>query len=188
MDKISENRYNETQAKWGHLFEIAQPNPEMIEKNLDWSIKDGYDVAGTLLVGDLWVIKNDTNVLETHPFPEWVIQIYQLGRKSGKVYAILPKITESQLNELNLTDYTIRVKNTQKILEGLQEEDFFAIEYHIGMDIKIPANVPHEFISVVSLEEYVPYCQVFEPNMEKIMNSLRMEPAFYKLQFRLKMY
>jgi len=186
MEKITENRYLEIQSKWGHLFEIAQPNPEMIEKNIDWSVKDGYDIAGSLLVGDLRVIKNETNVLETHPFPEWVIQMYQVGRLSGKVYAIIPKISKSQLKELNLTDYAARIKRTQKILDDLQEIDYFAIEYKIGINIKIPANVPHEFISLVSSNETVPYCQVFEPNMENIMKTFQIEPAFYNLKRNLK--
>jgi len=185
MQIITQTKYFDSQLKWNHLFEIAQPSNTMISNNMDWMVRDGFDVAGTLLIGDLRVIKQETIVLETHPFPEWVIQLYEIGKKSGKVYAIIPKLSKDQLDQLNSMEYTTRITQTQNFLNDLNPEDFLAIEYVIGVNIKIPANVPHEFIALCTENENIPYCQVFEPNLEKIMKNLQISPAFFNLNKKI---
>ena len=64
----------------------------------------------------------------------------------------------------------------------LSEKIRVEIEYKDGVSIKIPENIPHEFISVFNEEENCPYCQVFEPNMEEICNIFHYTPTeFFNL-------
>jgi hypothetical protein len=182
MQIIHENEYERAQIKFGHLFDICSPKPEMIEKNMDWIVRDGFSQFGTLAVGDLRVIKHTTSVLEIHPFPEWVVQCYVPGKKSGKVYALIPILLEKDVRKIERTPWAQRIDIIQKLLDPLIEKDFLAIEYVIGIDIKIPANIPHDFISIVDQGEEIPYCQVFEPNINGIVEKLRIESPFFKLR------
>jgi len=141
------------------------------------------------MLGDLLVYKQETTVLETHPFPEWVIQLHQVGKKSGKVFVILPKFSVKQIKRLNRKSVEVRIEKTKEMLENLSVDDFFAIEYIEGISIKINANVPHEFISIVDEGEVVPYCQVFEPDFSHISETLKINPtAFFNLKDNLKLY
>jgi hypothetical protein len=186
MQIIHEAEYSQAQSDYSHLFDICQPKAEMLEKKMDWLVRDGFDKVGTLMLGDLIVSKHETKNLETHSFPEWVIQIYQPGQSSGKVYAIVPAWEEKDVRKFETWEWTKRVKKTQELLDNATEDSFLAIEYAIGINIKICANVPHEFISVVGENEINPYCQVFEPNFAKICEVLKMEPtAYYNLKLSL---
>jgi hypothetical protein len=187
MQIIHEEEYTQAQIDYGHLFDICQPKSEMVDKHMDWFVRDGFDKVGTLMVGDLMVVKHETKNLETHPFPEWVVQLHQPGQISGKVYAIVPAWEEKDVHKFETWDWAKRVKKTQEMLDGATEDTFLAVEYIPGIDVKICANVPHEFLSVIGDDQSTPYCQVFEPNISKVCEMLRMEPtAYYNLKVALK--
>ncbi len=159
----------------------------MLENKISFTVRDGVEHLGFLMLGDLLVYKHETSVLEAHPFPEWVIQLHQVGKKSGKVFVILPKFSSKQIKRLNRKSVEIRVEKTKEMLENLSMDDFIAIEYTVGISIKINANVPHEFISIVNEGESIPYCQVFEPNFSHIAETLKINPtAFFELKEILK--
>lgn len=183
MQIITETQYEQTQKEFEHLFDIGVPPSTMLEKKISFTIRDGIEHIGFLMLGDLLVFKHETTVLEAHPFPEWVIQLHQIGKKSGKVYAIIPKFTTKQLKRLNRKSLTVRIEKTKELLEELTSDDYIAIEYVEGISIKIKANVPHEFISIVKEGESIPYCQVFEPNFTPIGEMLKINPtAFFDLK------
>lgn len=182
MRIIHENEYTKIQTEFGYLFDICSPKQEMMEKNLEWIVRDGFPQFGTLAVGDLRVMKHSTSVLEIHPFPEWVIQCYLPGKKSGKVFAIIPMLSEKDVRKIERTPWARRIELIQKLLDPLPEKEFLAIQYAIGVDIKIPANIPHDFISLVGSGEEIPYCQVFEPDITEIVEKFRIDPPFFQLK------
>lgn len=186
MQIIHESEYTQSQQTYGHLFDICQPKPEMIEKKMDWWVRDGYDKLGTLMVGDLIVLKHETNVMEIHPFPEWVVQMHLVGKSSGKTYAIVPTLEEKDIRKLEMRDWEKRIKKVQEMLDSLSEKNFIAIEYKDGISIKIPANVPHDFISVVNSNESDPYCQVFEPNFMHVAEIFKINTPYFNLKMNLK--
>ena len=186
MQIITESEYQEAASSYAHLFEISTPPAMMVEKDLSWLVRDEVTQGGTLMLGDLLVVKHSTKVVETHPFPEWVIQLHRIGKKSGKVYAIIPKLTPKQIKRFNRKDPFRRNEKTIESLTALSHEDFLAIEYQEGICIKIPANVPHEFISVVGEGEDNPYCQVFEPNFAPMADLVKFDVTkFYDLDFEV---
>ena len=187
MQIITENQYEQTQMEYNHLIDIGFPPANMLENKISFTIRDGIEHVGFLILGDLLVYKHETSVLEAHPFPEWVIQLHQVGKKSGKVFAIIPKFSVKQIKRLNRKSVEVRIEKTKEILENLSMDDYIAIEYMKGISIKINANVPHEFISVVNEGEAVPYCQVFEPNFSYIAETLKINPTtFFDLKDILK--
>ncbi len=187
MQIIVENQYEQAQKEYNHLIDIGFPPANMLENKISFTVRDGVEHVGFLMLGDLLVYKHETSVLEAHPFPEWVIQLHQVGKKSGKVFVIIPKFSVKQLKRLNRKSVEVRVEKTKEILGNLSGDDFIAIEYVEGISIKINANVPHEFISIVKEGEAVPYCQVFEPNFSHIAETLKINPtAFFDLKDILK--
>ena len=187
MQIINETQYEQTQKEYNHLIDIGFPPANMLENKISFTVRDGIEHVGFLMLGDLLVYKHETTVLEAHPFPEWVIQLHQVGKKSGKVFVIMPKFSIKQLKRLNRKSVEVRVEKTKEMLENLSVDDFIAIEYVEGISIKIKANVPHEFVSVVNESEVVPYCQVFEPNFSHIAETLKINPtAFFDLKEILK--
>ena len=186
MKLIREAEYAEAQEKYGHLFDICTPKPEMLEKDLEWLVRDGFDPMGTLMVGDLRVKKHETTIVEIHPFPEWVVQMRLPQQKSGKVYALVPELSQKDLEKLARREWNKRIEKLQDMLDGLTPENYFAIEYQEGISIKIPANVPHEFLSVVASDEKTPYCQVFEPNFKAVGETLKIDTPYFNLKYTLK--
>ena len=187
MQIITEKEYDQAQKEYDHLIDIGFPPSNMLENKISFTVRDGIEHVGYLMLGDLLVFKHETSNLEAHPFPEWVIQLHQMSKKSGKVYAIIPKLSQKQIKRLNRKSVEIRVEKTKEMLENLTMDDFIAIEYIEGISIKIKANVPHEFISVVNDGEVVPYCQVFEPNFSHIAETLKINPtAFFELNDVIK--
>lgn len=187
MQIITENQYEQAQKDYDHLIDIGFPPANMLENKISFTIRDGIEHVGFLMLGDLLVYKHETSVLEAHPFPEWVIQLHHVGKKSGKVYAIIPKFSSKQIKRLNRKSVEVRVEKTKEMLENLSVDDYIAIEYVEGISIKVKANVPHEFISIVNEGEVVPYCQVFEPNFSHIAETLKINPtAFFDLNDILK--
>jgi hypothetical protein len=186
MQIIHETEYIQAQKTYGHLFDICQPKLEMIEKKIDWWVRDAFDKLGTLMVGDLIVLKHESDMMEIHPFPEWVVQMHMVGKTSGKTYAIVPAFEEKDIRKLEMRDWEKRIKKTQEMLDPLTEKDFIAIEYKEGISIKIPPNVPHDFISVVKIGENDPYCQVFEPNFASVVEIFKISTPYFNLKMKLK--
>ena len=175
MKIIREKEYFEARDKYAHLFDIGMPSQEMVEKDLGWIVREEVNYGGAMMVGDLMVQKHKTNVLETHPFPEWVVQLHQMGKNSGKVYALIPNFSSKQMKRLTRKKISERTEYTKQFLKELPPDDYLAIEYLEGISIKIGSNVPHEFISVVNSEEAIPYCQVFEPNLFPLSQMLNFD-------------
>ena len=187
MQIITKNQYEQAQKDYNHLIDICFPPANMLENKISFTIRDRIEHVGFLMLGDLLVYKHETTVLEAHPFPEWVIQLHQVGKKSGKVFVILPKFSIKHLKRLNRKSAEVRVGKTKEMLENLSVDEFIAIEYVEGISIKINANVPHEFLSIVNEGEVVPYCQVFEPDFSHIAEALKINPtAFFDLKNILK--
>jgi hypothetical protein len=187
MQIITEDQYEQAQKEYNHLIDIGFPPANMLENKISFTIRDGIEHIGFLMLGDLLVYKHETSVLEAHPFPEWVIQLHQVGKKSGKVFVLMPKFSIKQMKSLNRKPVEVRVEKTKEMLENLNVDDFIAIEYVEGISIKIKANVPHEFLNIVNEGEVVPYCQVFEPNFSHIAETLKINPtAFFNLKYNLK--
>ncbi|MCP4760630.1 MAG: hypothetical protein GY870_02540 [archaeon] len=186
MKIIREEDYIKAQEEYSHLFEIGILKKEMIENNIDWMIRDGYNNAGTLMLGDLYLKKFETNELEIHPFPEWVILMHQPMKKSGKAYVIVPNVSEKDISRLIKREWGKRIEKIQKMLDGLTSENYIAVEYVEGISIKIPENVPHDFISVVKEGEVIPYLQVFEPNWEGIGKALKITTPYFTIKNSLK--
>jgi len=42
-------------------IDICHAKLEMIEKKMEWFVRDGFDKAGTLMVGDLMLLKRESN-------------------------------------------------------------------------------------------------------------------------------
>lgn len=183
---ITANEYSTTNKTYGHLIEVNLPSEKMVEKNQDWMVRESFLPFGPLLVGDLRVIKNDTNVFEIHPFPEWVVQIYLPNKKVGSVYALVPNWTVEYIQELGEMIWSDRLIEIQTRLRILKIEQIIAVKYEVGTSIKIPANVPHEFISVVHPGEEIPYCQVFEPNDSGIVKTFKITMPVFQLPFSVK--
>ena len=103
------------------------------------------------------------------------------------MFVIMPKFSIKQLKRLNRKSVEVRVEKTKDMLENLSVDDFIAIEYVEGISIKINANVPHEFVSIVNEGEVIPYCQVFEPDFTHIAETLKINPTvFFDLKEILK--
>jgi hypothetical protein len=186
MQIVTPEQYGEIQKDNEHLFDICMPTAQMIENDLEWFVRDGFDQAGTLLLGDLRVKKTSTKAVEIHPFPEWVIQMHLPGKKSGKVYVIIPKITQKLLKKIERRPWEKRLVKIQETLDTLTPDDYLAIEYVEGISIKVPANVPHDFIGVIKEGEEVPYCQVFEPNFSHIGELFKINTPYFDLKEELK--
>lgn len=183
---ITANEYLSASITNAHLFEVNLPSEKMVEKNQDWVVRESFLPFGPLMVGDLRVVKNDTNVFEIHPFPEWVVQIYLPNKKVGSVYALVPNWTAEFIQELDKMVWSDRLIEIQNRLNKLKIDEIIAVKYEVGTSIKIPANVPHEFISVVHPGEEIPYCQVFEPNDTGIVKAFKITMPVFQLPFNVK--
>ena len=135
MQIINENHYEQAQNDYNHLIDIGFPPANMLENKISFTIRDGIEHLGFLMLGDLLVYKHETSVLEAHPFPEWVIQLHQVGKKSGKVFVILPKFSPKQIKILNRKSVEVRVEKTKEMLEIIFSYRNYAL--HNGFEAKI---------------------------------------------------
>ncbi len=164
--------------EFSHLFEISTLPAAFVENQaLDWRVRDGYSNAGTLLVGDLRVMKSSTAIVEIHPFPEWLVEILQPGQQVGKAYAIVPNWSIERLERIKSKAWEEKLSCIEKHLQETSADEWLAITYQPGVCIKIPAYVPHEFLAVVKEGEIHPYLQCFEPNFEFLSESLGINPT-----------
>ncbi|WP_457559230.1 hypothetical protein [Candidatus Harpocratesius sp.] len=187
MQLITKINYLEAMVEYSHLFEISSPPSIMKEKDLSFVVREEISQGGTLLVGDLIVKKRSTNILEAHPFPEWVVQLYNPGINPGKLFLILPKFSTKQVKRFNRKSLALRFDKIKDALSDLTAVDFLVIEYVPGLCVKIPPNIPHEFVSITTNEQKNPYCQVFEPNYLPLSELLKFDVTkFFTLGFELK--
>lgn len=164
------------QAEWGHLYEVQAPPPD--HKN--WRVREVFTQGGHLLVGDLLLDEQEARFLEVHPFPEWVVQVYQPGKRPGGAYAILPKLERKVVaRRLPRKPWAKRVATLNKMLGRLSPAEFFAIQYEVGTNIKIPANVPHYFLAKCASGEDLPYMQVFEPSLPILDEGLKITTPYF---------
>ncbi len=187
MKIIRPNHYEKANREYPHLFNIGTVPNEMEKDNIDWLVRDKFDAAGTFMLGDLRVVKTQMKVMEIHPFPEWVVQIFQPLKDSNNTYLIIPNIDQNQFIRAKKKSWEERTAFFLNFLFALNHGDYIAIEYRDGVSIKVPANVPHDFIYKENGKKSVPYCQVFEPDFEKIGKLYQISPThIFKLGYSLK--
>jgi hypothetical protein len=184
---ITEREFSSMNSKYVHLFDVNLPSQDMVDENKDWVIRESFLPFGPLMVGDLRVIKPSTDVFEIHPFPEWVVQIYMPQKKPGSVYALVPDWDSDIIGQFAKKVWGERLLDIQNQLNRLTLDDVIAIKYEVGTSIKIPANVPHEFISVVNPGEDIPFCQVFEPNDAGIVQAFKITMPVFRLPFSIQL-
>lgn len=180
--KLSDYIKNEENFK--HLFEIQLAPPGL--KN--FKPRFNFDKGGTLLVGDLVLSIEEEEYLESHPFPEWVVQLISIERPIGIAYLVVPDLPNRFISKLNKMNYEKRILKINEIINNLTADDLIAFEYQIGVSIKVHANVPHTFISKTDQKknEKPPYLQVYEPNLRIFNEVLKFKTPYYKLPFKIK--
>ena len=178
------NDYIKESEKYIHLFEIQLPPTDL----QNFRPKYNFEQGGTLLVGDLVLNIEVEEYLESHPFPEWVVQLVSSKGQSGKAYLIVPDLEVRFISRLNKLNYEKRIKKIEEIVGSLSLDDLIAVEYKIGMNIRVPENVPHTFIGKINnaKNEKPPYLQVFEPNLKVFNELLKFKTPYYKLPFKIK--
>lgn len=178
------NEYLEDEEKYVHLFEIQYP-PQNLK---NFRPRYNFEQGGTFLVGDLVLDLQEEEYLESHPFPEWVVQLISKSGSSGKAYFITLNLEVNFISRLNKMNYEKRVKKIDEKVALITQEEVFAFEYQIGINIKVPANIPHAFISKYNSNknEVPPYLQVFEPNLRIFNETLKLKTPYYKLPFKIK--
>jgi hypothetical protein len=180
---INIHEYLKNIEEYVHLFEICQQPPDTIM----WQTHDEFTTAGTLLLGDLNLSEQETGIVEIHPFPEWVIKIFQPDKNPGKSYAIFPLLEKKFINKtLPRKNFVTRIQKIQQKIDSLTSIEIIAVEYVDGMCLKVRENVPHYFLSVIEKGEDIPYLQVFEPRIDYIKSHLGFDTPYFKLPFRLK--
>ncbi|GAB4328866.1 MAG: hypothetical protein Kow0069_36180 [Promethearchaeota archaeon] len=170
--------------RWGHLYEVLVP-PAGFQ---GFRERDGFETGGTLMVGDLVLVETKARVLETHPFPEWVLQSRRVDAESAPAYLVLPKLPRKVVERrLVRKPYEVRVAATKKALAGLGPGDLFAIEYEEGACVKVGANVPHYFLAPeapATPGSAPPYLLVFEPKVPFFTEALASTTPYYDLGFQ----
>ena len=169
--------------EYQHLFEICQQPPD----DITWQTHDEFTHAGTLFLGDLNLHEQETENFEIHPFPEWVIKIFQPNKTPGKAYAIFPILPKKFIQKtLPRKDFATRIQKIQGKIDSITADEIVAVEYRDGMCIKVPENVPHYFLSVIEKGEGVPFLQVFEPRIDFIKSHMGFDTPYFHLPFKLK--
>jgi len=181
---IKLENYIENEENFKHLFEIQLAPPGL--KN--FRPRFNFDKGGTLLVCDLVLNIEEEQYLESHPFPEWVVQLISKEKALGKAYLIVPNLANRIISRLNTMNYEKRIVKIDEIIKNLTADDLIAFEYQIGVSIKVHANVPHTFISKIDLKknEKPPYLQVYEPNLRIFNEVLKFKTPYFKLPFKIK--
>ena len=164
-----------------YLFEVQFP-PKEIKL-----FKERYNFElGTLLVGDLLLDLEKERMLEIHPFPEWVVHLKTESK--CKPYLVVPNFSKAFINKLLRKPLHVKLDLLKNCISSLEIENLIAFEYEEGINLLIPAYIPHFFISSkIDKEcgEQPPYLQVFEPNFADIAKVLRIKPSYY---FKLSFY
>ncbi len=177
--------YQENKEIYAHLFEIQQPNEDIK------LFKERYSHdLGTLLVGDLVLDLERERLLEIHPFPEWVVQLKASMKINAKPYLVVPNFSPSFMKKLLRKSLDSKLELLKDQISRLKIEDLIGLEYQVGINVLVPAYVPHFFISSKIKKEEgekPPYLQVFEPNYLSVVKTLNIKPSYYfKLPFHVE--
>lgn len=179
---ITLEAYNENPNAYQHLFEVQLP-PENI--NL-FKVRHHFEM-GTPVVGDLVLDLESEKMLEIHPFPEWVVFLKSSSKVKSKPYLVVPNFPNSLIKKFSRKSLDERIGLIQNEIDTLTIDDIIAFEYDIGINILVPAFIPHFFISSKinkDTGEKPPYLQVFEPNLDVLTRNLRIKMSyFFKLPF-----
>jgi hypothetical protein len=179
---VTYNDYIKEENLYENLFEVQLP-PEDI--NL-WKIRYNFNM-GTPLLGDLLLDLEQEERLEIHPFPEWVVQLKTKDVVKSKPYLVVPNFSKPLIKKINRKSINEKIELIQNEIDTIKIDDLIAFEYDIGINILVPAFIPHFFISSkINREagEKPPYLQVFEPNLEVLTKNLKIKTTyFFKLPF-----
>jgi len=182
---VNLERYLEDSNAYSHLFEVQLP-PDDIKQ---WKIRYNYDM-GTPLIGDLLLDIEEENMLEIHPFPEWVVHLRSNEIVKSKPYLIVPNFSKKNVKKINRKSIEEKIVIIQNEIENLQIDDLIAFEYELGINVLVPAFIPHFFISSkINKEkgEKAPYLQVFEPKLDILTKNLKIKTTyFFKLPFSVR--
>ena len=174
--------YIKNEEEYKHLFEVQLP-PEGLRL---FRIRENINM-GTPLVGDLVLDLEAEDTLEIHPFPEWVVYLKSIGNNTSKPYLIIPNLSKPFVKKLNRKSVQERIDLIKNQLIDLKIEDLLAFEYEIGINILVPAFLPHFFISSKINKdqgESPPFLQVFEPKMDFLTKNLKIKTTyFFKMPF-----
>ena len=179
---INLDNYIKNSEEYNHLFEVQLPPDDI---NI-WKIRSNFDM-GTIMVGDLLLDLEKEANLEIHPFPEWVVHLRSKGVVNSKPYLIVPNFSKSVIKKIKRKPIEEKIVIIKDEVKKLKIEDLIAFEYDLGINIMVPAFIPHFFIaSKINKEKggSPPYLQVFEPNIGIIAKNLNIKPTyFFKLPF-----
>lgn len=168
-----------------HLFEVQLPP---IEGPM-FSIRSNYEI-GTLLVGDLVLNLEIEQVLEFHPFPEWVVQLRSQKEGKAKAYLIVPNISNKVVKKISRKPIDVKINLLETELNDISIDELIAFEYDVGINVKVPAFIPHFFISSkIDKEngETPPYLQVFEPKLDALTKYLKVKTTyFHSLPYKVR--
>ena len=167
---------------YNFLFELQQPAND----NELWKIKYNFEM-GTPLVGDLLLDLEKENNLEIHPFPEWVVHLRYPAKVNSKPYLIVPRFDNKFVKRLMRKTIDEKISMLKEKIKTLTVDDLIGFEYELGINILVPAFIPHFFISSKIRKEdgeSPPYLQVFEPKLDIINKTFKIRPTyFFKLPF-----
>ncbi|MFX1445622.1 MAG: hypothetical protein ACFFHV_19575 [Promethearchaeota archaeon] len=179
---ITLETYNKNPVAYQHLFEVQLP-PDNI--NL-FKVRSHFEM-GTPLVGDLVLDLENEKMLEIHPFPEWVVFLKSSDRVKSNPYLIVPNFPKSLVKKFTRKSVDERIELIQSEIDSITIDNLIGFEYEIGINILVPAFIPHFFIaSKINKDagEKPPYLQVFEPNLDVLTKNLRIKTSyFFKLPF-----
>jgi len=179
---INFDDYIKNPQEYNHLFEVQIPPDDI---NL-WKIRYNFDM-GTPLVGDLLLDLESEKNLEIHPFPEWVVFLKSKGNINSKPYLIVPNFPKSFIKKISRKSVDEKINLIKNQVEGVQIDDLIAFEYQVGINILVPAFIPHFFISshiAKDTSETPPYLQVFEPKLDTLTKNLKIKTTYFlKLPF-----
>ncbi|MHA1489269.1 MAG: hypothetical protein ACTSRI_06405 [Promethearchaeota archaeon] len=179
---ITLEEYINNKEKYIHLFEVQLPPDDLklFKPRLNFEM-------GNPLIGDLRLDLEKENMLEIHPFPEWVVQLKSPENVKCKPYLIVPNFSLSVVKSLARKSFEKKLKIIEQEVKKLTIDDLIAFKYEIGINILVRGFTPHFFISSKinkDIGEAPPYLQVFEPNMDKITRILKIKTTyFFKLPF-----
>jgi hypothetical protein len=143
---------------------------------------------GNPLVGDLLLDLEKERSLEIHPFPEWVVYLKSVGNVRSKPFLIVLNLPKSLIKKIARKSIDEKITLLQNNIQNATIDDLLAFEYDIGVNILVPAFIPHFFIASKinrSEGEKPPYLQVFEPNLDVLTKNLKIKTTYY---FRLPFF
>ena len=184
----AEFEYREVNEKYSHLVDIGILNENMVKDNIEWEIRGGFRISRPLLVGDLRVIRQKSQIMEIHQFPEWVIQMYQTNTNAADTLLIMPELSSKMVKDLQNMPWNTRCLKIQEILKKEKNPTYVGISYRDGVSIKVNANIPHDFICPLIGDQSVSYCQVFEPDFNSIGEVYKIDPTkIFPLEYELSL-